>query len=148
MSKRNILQSESTISLHREKDFTDSKSVFKIKSILAESGSSICYNAQFNGVDGILKEFYPNFMEMSRTSDGCLIPSGSGSGAFNERCECYAESHQSARKIKNICNYIPYIEIFYGCSSDHISGSVYIWTPQSHGGSGFSEISGNPEKGA
>lgn len=129
MSKRNLLQSESTISLHREKDFTDSKSVFKIKSILAEGGSSVCYNAQFNGVDGILKEFYPDSMEMSRTSDGCLIPSDSGSGAFHESCKCYAEAHQSARKIKNICNYIPYIEIFYSCSGDNISGSVYIWNP-------------------
>lgn len=129
MSKRNLLQSGSTISLHRERDFTDSKSIFKINSILAESGSSVCYNAQFNGVDGILKEFYPDYIEMSRTSDGCIIPLDSGSGAFNERCECYAEAHQSARKIKNICNYIPYIEIFYGCSSDNISGSVYIWNP-------------------
>lgn len=129
MTKRNLLQSESTISLHRERDFTDRKSVFKINSILAEGGSSVCYNAQFNGVDGILKEFYPDYIEMSRTSDGYLIPLNSDSGAFNERCECYVEAHQSARKIKNICNYIPYIEIFYSCSGDNISGSVYIWNP-------------------
>lgn len=129
MTRRNLLQSESTISLHRESDFTDSKSIFTIKSVLAEGGSSVCYNARFNGSEGILKEFYPANIQMSRTSEGCLMPSESDCGAFYESCECYAEAHQSARKIKNICNYIPYIEIFYSCSVDNVSGSVYIWNP-------------------
>lgn len=50
-----------------------SRSVFKIDSLIGRGGSSLVYNAEYNGEKGRLKEFFPSDLNIERADDGISV---------------------------------------------------------------------------
>lgn len=169
-STRKILKSGDIIELSYKRDDTDGTRTGEWKITGAEEacegGSSVCYWAVHDGVQGRLKEFYPlpdrqHFIELSRDAEGQLLPDGSKCRDEFEKLKLdFTRNYEKLEqvKLKNydsvvLNNYMPGSDILYGYSKcGNARGSVYIWTANDKKGITFEEyikkISKNPDKNA
>ena len=154
------------IKLSREQG-AEKGSACEIMEMIGEGASCICYQAVFEGVDGVLKEFYPvdaaigketEYYFLRRTEDNQLAAVGRAmKSRFKERCEEFISGYRkldAARKKdarnKILNNYIPVYSILYGCGKEDDVPSVYIWSANDKTGETFERyiemVRENPEE--
>lgn len=135
MGDRSYLRQNTSILLVRGGEGA-SPETFTIEKRFKEGGSSVCYIARRNYKRGILKEFYPQEMNLKRTADGQLVPSADEAcGGFYKALETYVAPHrqmmewQLDSRYASLASFIPQFEIYYGCDENgERTGSAYIWT--------------------
>lgn len=131
---------------------------YRIRSVIGEGGSSVCYEAARRLSDGgeetgKLKEFYPVdeaagdgvwCESLKRLPDGQLIPEPGMDARFGRMCRDYLDTYRLLRNVmadhpenEVLKNYIQQGEILYGyCGGREGSAAeagqkatVYIWSP-------------------
>lgn len=138
MGERIYLQKNTTILLRSDSDQA-SVIPFTIVRRIDEGASSVCYEAYHpNSGIGVLKEFYPNMAQITRSQEGAVIAmSESAHEALLTAQENYIAPYRSYMNSlrsghgKALASFIPQFAIYYACDwKGNICGTAYVWTPQ------------------
>ena len=103
----------------------------------SDGGAVLCYEAVCDGVNGLLKEFYPvacasgvervdNYLQSNRFLEWEWERFQSAQERYLTAIRLIAEVRQKSPEIET---FIPYFEIYYGMSRHTGKGTVYLWTP-------------------
>lgn len=134
---------------------TGQGSFCEIMEKMGEGASCVCYQASFEGTEGVLKEFYPvdqgigretEYYFLKRTASNQLAAIGEAmEERFRDRCEEFisgykklSEARKKDAKNKILNNYIPVYRILYG-EEEGKRRSVYIWSANDKTGETFEQ---------
>lgn len=143
-SKRELLSEDTVLMLSEHMDGSDPKQ-YRIRSVIAEGGSAVCYEAVREddgkpGKSGKLKEFYP-MMErgsLHRMKDDWHLVAGAGTiRHFRLMCDAYVEPHRRLGELmlkdkpeyEILRNYIQDSTILYAAPLEGYQSTIYVWTP-------------------